>query len=191
MKTLYTQVKNFIDNSQYTEAVNLIAGKFNLEFKAEFLENNYHFQGDKDKRDIYNITLKRGNRKYTFKFGQSISKSGFYYTKGVQKINLDRKYLNKTEFVNLGFYIKNKIDFSFLNNGKSDVIHYPETPTLYDVLACLQKYDIGTFEDFCSEFGCDTDSRKAKKTYKAVVKEYNKICSLFSNDELEVLQLIC
>ena len=33
----------------------------------------------------------------------------------------------------------------------------------------------------------ETDSRNAKKTYKAVVKEYDKMCSLFNNDELEVL----
>ena len=63
-------------------------------------------------------------------------------------------------------------------------------PTLYDVLSCLQKYEVGTFEDFCGNFGYDEDSRNAYKTYKAVVKEYDKVCSLFSNDELEVLQLI-
>lgn len=34
-------------------------------------------------------------------------------------------------------------------------------PTMYDVLTCLTKYDPDTFEDFCSEFGYDTDSRRA------------------------------
>ena len=130
MEALKTTVENLIDNSQYNEATKLVAESFNLEFKV-----------DKYKRDIYNITLKRGQRKYTFKFGQSIAK------------------------------------------GSNE-------PTLYEVLSCLQKYEVGTFENFCDEFGYNLDSISAKKTYKAVSKEYNKMCSLFSNDELEVLQLI-
>lgn len=185
--TLSNEVENLISNSQYDEAVKLVQENFNLEFKAEFVENNYHFQGDKDKRDIYNITLKRGQRKYSFKFGQSIVNSGFYYTKGAQKIELDRKLLDPK--YNIITEVKRR-DFGFLNNGKSDVIHKPKTPTLYDVLTCIQKYDVGSFEDFCSDFGYEEDSRTAKKTYKAVVKEYDKICSLFNNEELEILQLI-
>ena len=185
MKTLNEQIENLIDNSQYNEAVNLLAEKFNLEFKAEFLENGLHFQGDKDKRDIYNITLKRGARKYTFKFGQSIAKSGFYAKQGRCITQIDRKHL---ESKTLYFEIRNLSKIPF--NPNCDTIVKPIAPTLYDVLACLQKYEVGTFEDFCSEFGYNTDSRNAKKTYKAVVKEYDKMCSLFSNDELEVLQLI-
>ncbi len=65
-----------------------------------------------------------------------------------------------------------------------------KTPDLYSVLACLQKYEVGTFENFCGDFGYDEDSRTAEKTYKAVSKEYDKLCSLFSNEELEILQLI-
>lgn len=162
----------------------------NTTFKAEFLKNDYHFTGDKEKRDIYKITLKRADREYSFNFGQSLNNSGFYYTKGVQKIELDRKYLKHEEFKNLGHYIKNKLDWSFLNNGKSDKVHYPKAPTPYDVLACLQKYDIGTFEDFCSEFGYDTDSRTAEKTYKAVVDEWQNVQRLFSDSEIEQLQEI-
>lgn len=65
-----------------------------------------------------------------------------------------------------------------------------EEPNLYDVLTCLQKYEVGTFEDFCSEFGYDEDSRTAEKTYKAVVKEFEAMERLFNSEELEVLQLI-
>ena len=65
-----------------------------------------------------------------------------------------------------------------------------EEPTPYDVLACLQKYDVGTFEDFCSDYGYDEDSRTAEKTYKAVVKEYEAMSRLFTDEELDVLQSI-
>lgn len=64
-----------------------------------------------------------------------------------------------------------------------------QEPTMYDILACLQKYDVGSFEDFCSEFGYDTDSRTAEKTYKAVCKEFEAVDRLFS-DVIEELSEI-
>jgi hypothetical protein len=63
-------------------------------------------------------------------------------------------------------------------------------PTLYSVLTCLQKYDVGTFEDFCSELGYDEDSRTAERVYKAVVKEFEAMRRLFTSEELEVLEMI-
>lgn len=63
-------------------------------------------------------------------------------------------------------------------------------PTMYDVLACLQKYDPETFEDFCSNYGYDNDSRTAEKTYKAVCKEFKNMQRLFTSEELELLTII-
>lgn len=167
--------------------------KTGVEFKCEFLKNDFHFSSDKEKRDIYLITLTRGSRSFSFNFGQSIANSGFYYTKGRLKTELDRKYLAKDYFkgkpIGLVGTIKMK-DYSFLNNGKSDIIHYPKAPTAYSVLSCLQKYDVGTFENFCSDFGYDTDSRTAETTYKAVLEEYKNVCILFSDSEIEALQEI-
>lgn len=60
-----------------------------------------------------------------------------------------------------------------------------EEPTMYDVLACLTKYDPGTFENFCGDYGYDTDSRKAEKTYKAVCREFAAMERLFSPEILE------
>ena len=62
-----------------------------------------------------------------------------------------------------------------------------QEPTSYDVLAGLTSYDIGTFEDFCGEFGYDIDSRTAEKTYKAVYKEYKNLCRIFTPEELRLL----
>lgn len=60
----------------------------------------------------------------------------------------------------------------------------------YDVLACITKSDPGTFDDFCSEFGYDTDSRKAEQVYYAVVKEWRNVQRFFTADELTELQEI-
>ena len=62
-------------------------------------------------------------------------------------------------------------------------------PTMYDVLTCLQKYEIGTFQDFCSDFGYNDDSIKCYKIYKSVLREYNAVKRLFG-DVLEELQEI-
>jgi hypothetical protein len=63
-------------------------------------------------------------------------------------------------------------------------------PTMYDVLSCLTKNDPGTFEDFCSDYGYDSDSRKAERTYHLVVEEWNNVDDLFSDiiDELQEIQ---
>ena len=110
-------------------------------FKAEYQRHDLYFEDDKEERDIYKITLTRGNRSFDFNFGQSIANTG-------------------TE------------------------------PTSYDVLACLTKYDVGTLEDFCSEFGYDEDSRKAEKIYKAVLKEWAMVQTLWNEAEVEKLQEI-
>ena len=39
-----------------------------------------------------------------------------------------------------------------------------------------------TFEDFCSEFGYDSDSRKAEKTWKACAKTAPKVRRLLGDD---------
>lgn len=77
---------------------------------------------------------------------------------------------------------KNSYTFDF---GQS-IAMGAEEPTMYDVLACLTKYDPEDFENFCSNYGYDTDSLTALRTYKAVVKEYEAMERLFSDimDEL-------
>lgn len=62
-----------------------------------------------------------------------------------------------------------------------------ESPTAYDILSCFTKYDPGTFENFCADYGYDTDSRKAEKIYNNVVKEYDNLKMLYSDKELELL----
>lgn len=60
-------------------------------------------------------------------------------------------------------------------------------PDIYDVLACIQKYEVGTFEQFCYEYGYNEDSRTAERIYKAVKKEYKNVCRIFGDvmDELQ------
>lgn len=52
------------------------------------------------------------------------------------------------------------------------------TPTIYDVLASVQKCDIGTHEQFCADMGIDTDSIRGSNLYFAVQKEYQEFSEL-------------
>lgn len=77
-------------------------------------------------------------------------------------------------------------------NGKSYTFNFGQslaegakTPTMYEVLACLQKYDVGAYEDFIREFGYEYN-KTSLKIYKAVVREYEAVERLFGDiiDEL-------
>jgi hypothetical protein len=171
-------------NNYEQQAIDFLE-KTNTTFKAEFVRNGKYFDDDVDNRDIYNITLTRGNRVYTFEFGQSIINSGFYAIYGKTKYQIPCDKLDKTK-AEIRRYVKQFYNWNFGTSHK-DVIHYPKSPTAYDVIACLTKYDVGSFEDFCSEYGYDTDSRKAEKTYNAVCEEWLHVQKLWNDDELEEL----
>lgn len=64
------------------------------------------------------------------------------------------------------------------------------TPTAYDVLTALTKYDPYSFENFCADYGYDCDSRKAEGIYKAVCKEWENVNKLFTSEQIELLQEI-
>ena len=110
----------------------------------------------------------------------------------------------KVEFLTYGTYFdddkecRNIYRFTIRRNGKSysgrfgqsiNATMKNEEPTAYDILTALSKSDASTFENFCSEYGYDTDSRKAEKTFKAVQKEWAGVERVFG-DVLEQLQEI-
>lgn len=159
--------------------------KTNTTLEIKFLKNDYHFQDDKEKRDIYEITLSRGSRKYIFNFGQSLANSGFYVKQGKKITHIDRKHLNSKD---LWAFIKYKSGIQF--DSKIDTIHKPTPPNEYDILACLTKYNPDTLENFCSEFGYNPDSKKDNKIYEAVRDEYLIVIGLFNDAEMRELQEI-
>lgn len=178
-------------NKYDKQAKNFLA-KTKTTFKVEFLKYDKYFESDKEKRDIYKITLKRGNREFSFDFGQSINCSmqwianTIYAKNACHKLGNPRLFgKNKNEmFKNAKLSLFGGIYNDFVLNKNF------EEPTPYSVLACLTKYDPESFEDFCSNFGYDTDSIKATKVYKAVVDEWKNVAMLWNDSEIEELQEI-
>ena len=68
-------------------------------------------------------------------------------------------------------------------------------PTKYDILACLQKYEVGSMDDFMQEFGyeikCTKDMTNFINTYNIVIEEYNNLCRIFTPEQMEMLREVC
>jgi len=159
-----------MENDEYEEQAKQFLKNTGTEFSFKFLRNGLYFEDDKDARDIYEITLKRGDRSFIFSFGQSIACSGRFivYDNGIKRSN--------TKILKTGIQcIRNK-EF--------------REPTAYDILACITKYPVEEFKDFCKEYGYDSDSRKAEKIFNAVKNEYENLERLFNAEELEMLRRI-
>lgn len=153
----------------YTKQAQDFLTKTNTTLDVEYIGHGPHFDDDKESRDIYRFTLTRDGRKYSAKFGQSIAHSG-----------------TPTE----SYKVNSKFDRTNPGSFPTKPEHFErkrKKPMAYDILACLTKYDVGTFENFCAEFGYDTDSRKAEKTYFAVQREYEGVCRIWNAKEREEL----
>lgn len=154
--------------SEYDEQAKKFLEETGTTFKAKFIKNDLYFPDDKEPRDIYRIMLICRGKKYSFRFGQSLQNSGKN-----KKVESDGK------------------DFSGKPQRVYDVENKNfEEPTPYCVLASLTKSDPSTFEDFCGDFGYDSDSRKAEKIYGNVVKEWVKVSELWTEEEINKLQEI-
>jgi hypothetical protein len=85
--------------------------------------------------------------------------------------------------------LKNDLHTFSFDFGQS-IANEGTEPTPYDVLACITKYDPYSFEDFCADFGYDSDSRQAEKIYNSVCKEWDNVQQLFTSEQIEQLQEI-
>lgn len=67
-------------------------------------------------------------------------------------------------------------------------------PTEYDILACLEKYDVGTIEDFIFDFGYEIkkrgDLKRIQNIYNAVKRQYKSLCRCFTPEQIEAMQEI-
>ena len=129
-----------------------------LRIESEYIGHQLYFDDDKQRRAVYRVTLTRGGDSFSFNFGQSIVNS-------YCKVTPQRPGC-------MGIGATKKI--------------VPLTE--YDILACMEKYDPGTFQDFCDNSGYDNDSIKAREIYFKCQDQYSQICRMFTSAEIERLQ---
>lgn len=186
--------------NEYEKQANEFLKETGSKLKIKFLENGKHFDDDKQPRDIYQVSFSRGGRSFMFNFGRSIAESTkIKRTHSKEKFSLGGICLDNPKRKLHPEVIKRITDMkvrksqsnsSFFGNNDGLYLEKGTLPSSYDILACLTCYHPGTFDDFCSEFGYDVDSRTAEKTYSAVLKEYTNLCTLFNAEELEKLSEI-
>lgn len=125
---------------------------------------------------MYNITIERENKNpYKFNFWDSIHNKEAIELLDNKKAPMIKKNGQKVyEFDFIPYGIAKRDYKKRIEAGEF-------TPTAYDILACLTKYNPGSFEDFCSAYGYNEDSRLAEKTFLAVIKEWNETERMFSD----------
>jgi hypothetical protein len=182
-------MKKQVAKSEYEIQAETFLQKHGITFTAKFLFHGPHWEGEKEYRDVYELTLSKDGIAplVTSPWGQSIVNSGEY----IRQL-MSNKLLPKKLMAGKSGYVASPNDPSSDETLIDRGFRYKEvkrtSPTAYDLLAGLTKYDPGTFENFCSEFGYDTDSRKAEKTYFAVIKEWSDVSRFFTKEQLEELR---
>ena len=67
-------------------------------------------------------------------------------------------------------------------------------PNEYDILACLEKCDVGDIEDFIFDFGYEIkkrgDLKRIQNIYNAVKRQYKSLCRCFTPEQIEAMQEI-
>lgn len=150
-----------------------------------FKETRKYFPDDKEACDVYDIEIKRGSRVWKFEFGNSIANSEFVAVYGKSRYKIPSEMRTKSN-QEIALYVKLNLqsDFGTVN---ADHIIRPVAPSEYSILACLTKYDPGSFVDFCSEFGYDLDSKSAERVYAGVKEEWLNVCRIWNDSEIEEL----
>lgn len=131
---------------------------------------------------------------------------GGYYNKGAHKISDAIGLKMSVKWLKNGIHFQGETQSRHIfkvtlkKEGKQYSFNFGQSiaeganePTLYDVLTCLQKYEVGSLEDFCGDFGYEMyndygrTNKETERIYKSVCKEFKGMQRLFSSDELDLL----
>lgn len=182
--------------SDYQKEAKDFCAKYNVKIISVYAGHRKYWPDDKTARAYFGITIKRERKApYTFDFGQSLVNSyqalrgNFGEGYNARKWGQMPKGFDYEQH-NIPVFSGEETESRFMV-GDVLVQYFVKQaivpPTEYDILAGITKNDPGTFDDFCSGFGYDTDSKEAGQTYFAVQKEWANINRLFSDcmDELQ------
>lgn len=152
-----------------------------IEFMCADVNQNWN---DNAKRNKYRFTITTPRGKMSGDFWDSIHNTEI--TLMTVKQYCEKKYKMRWEAAYYKEHVKMIKEF--------DELVKDAKPTPYDILACLQKYEVGTMNDFFHEFGYEVNDADDifcfLNTYNAVVKEYHDLCRIFTPKQMEMLREI-
>lgn len=147
-----------------------------------------HFPDDKDKRDVWTFTIERNGRSYSGTLGNSLHDfmESCLQAKGGPVAFLSEK--DKSELRANWHRPKTVWQEETINRLQSNPSKTPKQPSAYSLLAGLQKWEVGSFDNFCAEFGYNdrplADYPKVTGIYQAVCEEYAAVLRLWPEPEV-------
>lgn len=138
-----------------------------------------HFAGEEEKRDVYRFTLRNKKGEYSSTFGDSLRNTA------INRIRKSPYNMSIQDAKDAGIYWRGVDMFAAARKLK------PVKPSAYDILACLEKYDMGSFDDFCSDYGYNdlplSDYPRVMGIYQAVSDQVRGLRRIFSAEEMDQL----
>lgn len=168
--------------SEYTEQADKFLADTDTTFTLEFQYTGPYFGDDKTKRDVYRFTLKNARGEYSSTFGDSThnTKLRGWATDTTGRI----PYPNKRAAL--------KLYGSEQMRERAKWRKY--RPSAYDILACLEKYDPDTFDNWAADMGYNdqplSEYPNVLKVWTACVEQYRGLARMFSDAEMEQLREI-
>ena len=165
----------------YTKQANDFLAKTNTTMTAQYLGHFPRF--DEWPTSQWQVTFTRQGRKpFSLVFSQSLNESWTY--QDANATNAWRKNNGLPPKLSQSNWPKTSEAYKV---GPYTITPAKRPPSAYDVMACLTKYDPGTFNEFCDEYGYNNDSIKALDTYRAVQEEWSGVRRMFGGclEELE------
>lgn len=144
-----------------------------------------HLWNDKEPRDMYSFVLKtqRGSMNGTFWDSLHNTRLRALDVNGacIRKYGFGKENCGRTMIAKAVKELQQEIAEA--------------KPNAYSILACLEKYDVGSMDDFMHEFGYEIKSAKDMANfitiYNAVVNEYHDLCRIFTPEQMVMLREIC
>lgn len=200
MRTAYTlaDIEKIGEQCDYEHQANEFLRLTSSTLQVRYLRTGLYFgeTDEKQRRDIYEFRLQRGTREYIYTFGDSLQNTWERFARHVPK-DLERNNIENTFRANFSPDNTTRAYMRawYKENEKLSTWEYASVkPRDYSILACMQTYDVGTFDDFIAEFCYEIDSKEscenAQRTYEAVVEQYHKLQALYSDKELQALASI-
>lgn len=164
------QAKNFLEKCNAQMTINYMGLR--------------HSDWDDKTHDFYmvNIVTPRGT--------MSVNFYDSLYNTELKNLPFDKLYEKKHNryYNSLLLHEKTK----FINKIKKE--REDNKVTEYDILSSLEKYDVGSMDEFKQEFGYEINNAKDMtnfiNTYNAVVEQYRDICRCFTTKQIEALREI-
>jgi hypothetical protein len=194
---LHEAIEKAGDARDYTRQARIFCDETGAKIEARYIKTGAQFGEDDDARDIYEVRISRGAREYVFTFGNSIKDTEdrlerIYKPDSHYALKEIRKNGGKPLHGIHAGASKRAREWHEQHNEFLSVFDSMagDRPSAYSILAAMTKYEPeGNVDDFAAEYGY-TKPSEALRVFNAVQEEWKAMQSLFTDAELEAMQLI-